>query len=485
MLGILQSIFITILTPIAKVSSKLSDRIRAICIQLTCFLFPLYFIYYYTGLKHKELFVNPLDSDTGRHLMGCVFLLLLIVFSLDRIPQRVKWSVWIMYPMIICGMWMLVISFIHPVGDGYRAFAMMLVIAFPCLYLVWNNRGDYEKLFDPLARATAIIGFLFFLFTCSLALKGELFIEYNTNRCSGEMANANLFSMVGMVAACGALYLLVKKPELNFRFLFYCLALGAGIAIVIMGQSRVSLAVCLSNMLIALFFYLRYSEKSKLSLIGLKLFCVIGFIITMALLSQLCLLVQYNVEAKAMLAASGVAVDTTEVVEESDPSAEPETAPVPVGNIAEEPSILDRFEFSDNMDLDLYTAGRWHIWKGYAYYFNLLGNDFSKANWDVLTQSSIRHAHNNFFEMAYRFGVPLGILFILFEIIVCLKMLQYIFVNRRKQIVLLFSIIFVVLFFFESMLDIATLPFERDAPFYFYIALIPMVDMNFQFKNKA
>ena len=118
-------------------------------------------------------------------------------------------------------------------------------------------------------------------------------------------------------------------------------------------------------------------------------------------------------------------------------------------------------------------------------HFNLLGNDFSKVDWNDLTQNTVRHAHNNFFEMSYRFGVPLGVLFIIFEIIACMKALQYLFLNRQKRIVLLLPILFIVMFFFESMLDIATLPFERDAPFYFYMALIPMADKSFKFKEKV
>jgi hypothetical protein len=188
----------------------------------------------------------------------------------------------------------------------------------------------------------------------------------------------------------------------------------------------------------------------------------------MVLLSHLCILMQYNVVAQ-----NDTTVGTEQEVDPGTAVSQPEGQ-----------SAIDRWSYDENTTLDTYTAGRYHIWKGYMQYLNLTGNDFSKANWEVLTQSPIRHAHNNFFEMAFRFGVPLGILFIMLEVIVCLKALQYLFLNRRKQIVLLWSIIFVVMFLFESMFDVATLPFERDAPFYFYIALIPMVDMGYQFKTK-
>ena len=373
-----------------------------------------------------------------------------------------------MYPMIICGIWMMVISFIHPVGSGYRAFAMMLIFVYPCVYFVWNNRGDYEKLFDPLARAVCMTGILFFLFSFYLASKGMLTIDYY-NRCSGLMENANMFSMVGMVASCGALYLLVKDRMLGVCFFLYSLALGMGIAIVIMGQSRLSIIVCTLSVFVTLFFYFRYSDKSKASIIIIKLVCIVGIVVSMLLLSNNCVNLQKNVEMQ-----NNAPAETTQQIS-------PESAQ----HIDDNNSLVERIEFSENATLDTYTAGRYHIWRGYMQFMNLVGNDFSKSNWDILTQNTVVHAHNNFIEMAYRFGIPLGILFISIEVFACLKVLQYLFLNRQKQIVLLLPIIFVVMFLFESMFDIATLPFERDAPFYFYMALVPIVDLSFKFKDKT
>ena len=469
MLNVLQSLFIIVLKPVSRLSSKLNDNVRNICIQLTCMYFPLYFIYYYTGIQHKEVLAEPFETHNARHFTGCLVILLLIILSLDREPKKVRWSIWIMYPMIICGIWMMVISFIHPVGDGYRAFAMMLMIAFPCLFFVWNNRGDYEKMYDPLARALALTGILYFVFCFYLAAKGEMTIV--SGRCAGLLHDANQFSMVGMASSCGSLYLLVKDRKSWLRFFLYSIALGTGIAIVLMGQSRISLAVCMVNVLVALFFYFRYSGKSKASIISIRLICVTGIIVGVVILSNACIDMQRNVEMQAQLDNS---TETSQ-----------ETVPDTTVTQSEESSVIDRITYDENATLDTYTAGRYHIWKSYMRFLNLTGNDFSKVDWIDLTQNTVRHAHNNFFEMAYRFGVPLGVLFIIFEVIVCLKALQYLFINRQKQIVLLLPVMFVVMFLFESMFDIATLPFERDAPFYFYMALIPMVDMSLRFKDKT
>ncbi len=463
MMKLLQSFFIIIFTPIAKVTSRIDSRIRNVCIHIICLSFPLYFVTFYVWLKHTDLFPEFFHTHNGKHVLGCALLLLLIVFSLDRVPGKVKWNKWIMYPMVICGIWMLVISFIHPVGNGYRAFAMMLVIAYPCLYFVWNNRGDYDNLFTPMSRAIALIGILYFVSCFALAAQGDLLIV--SGRCAGQLSNSNLFSMIGMTTTCAALYLLIRDRVFNWLFLINSIALGAGYAVVWMGQSRISAMVCLANTIIALFFYIRYSEKTKISIIILKIICMIAIVMNMLLLSYLCIDIQKASEAQK---SQGIITEqkTAQVAEEQSQT------------------VIDRLSVDENATLDSYTAGRYHIWQGYAKFLNLTGNDFYKSDWSSLTRNKVKHAHNNFLEMSYRFGIPLGALFVFLEVIACLKALQYFFQNRQQRIVVLFSILFTVMFFFESLLDIATLPFERDAPFYFYIALIPMVDMNYNVKSK-
>lgn len=455
MTELIQNILILILTPISRVTGKLSERARGIGVQIVCLSFPFYFVYFYIQPNHKYVF-ELFETDNGRHVIGCFLLLLLILFSLDRAPSKVSWNRWIMYPMIISGIWMMVISFLHPIGDGYRAFAMMLIVVYPTLYFVWNNRGDYDKLFIPLSRALVITGILYFLYCFYLASKGELLVI--SGRVTGIMQNANLLSMVGMASSCGSLYLMLRMRESMTKYYVCSIALGMGIAIVLMGQSRISTMVCMGNILVTLFFYIRYCEKNSIRLILIKVCSSALIIVFMIMLSHVCMDMQERAFEK-----NAVGHETSQEMEV---------------DTSQESTVVDRFSVGDNPTLDTYTAGRLSIWKGYMQFANLLGNDFSKTNWDMVTGSPVRHAHNNFVEMSYRFGVPMACLFILLEIIACLIALKFLFINREKRPELLLPVLFVVMFFLESMFDVGTLPFERDAPFYFYIALIPMVVKN-------
>ena len=457
MIRVLQSVFIIILTPIAKITIKINDRVRDICIQIICFAFPLFFLYFYMWWKCPAIVVETLRPQTARHILGCLLMLLLIVVSIDRIPRKVQWNKWIIYPLVTCGIWMLIISFLHPVGDGYRAFASMLILGYPCVYFVWNNRGDYEKLFDPLARALAIVCLLVFVYCFYLATQGDFTIV--GNRSAGLVTNSNVFSIIGMFGTCGAIYMLTKEGISWIKFVLYSLSLGSSYAIVLMGASRTAAAACLACLLVTVFFFFRYCKEKSATQRAVKVLSAIVLVIFMIILSHICVDIQ-----KTIMLNEASSPTNTEVVSQNT-------------------SVLDRFTVDSEENMNTYSSGRVRIWKAYASFFNLTGNDVSQANWDILTPNGEKKAHNNFFEMAYRFGVPLGILFIVLEIIICLKALQLLLFNRTKQQFLLLPILFTVMFLFLSMLDIATLPFERDAPCYFYLAIIPMIDTTYSFKN--
>ena len=457
MTTLLQNLFIIFLTPLSKVTCKLSDDVRAVCLQIICFLFPILYLYFYTWGNYPDLIIKSLSTAAHRHFVGCFLLLLLIVFSIDRSPQKVKWNKWIIYPMVLCGLWMTVISFIHPVGDGYRTFALMMVVGYPCLYFVWNNRGDYEKLFDPLARSLSIVCLIVFLYCFYIASKGDFIFLYD--RCAAMTIHPNLFCFIGMFGSCGALYLLITKEMSWGKYVFYSASLGSGYAIVLMGEARTSFFACIACLLVSLLFYYRYCARSIAVQRAVKVFITIDLVVIMIILSHICIGIQKNVELQE--------AGTTVVTEQITPN----------------PSIVDRLTVESGDTADSYSSGRIRIWKAYAQFFNMTGNDITHADWNILTPNGEKKAHNNFIEMSYRFGVPLGILFIVLEVIACLKALQFLFLNRKRQHFLLMPVMFVVVFLFMSMLDIATLPFQRDAPCYFYIALIPMVDAAFSFKE--
>lgn len=108
----------------------------------------------------------------------------------------------------------------------------------------------------------------------------------------------------------------------------------------------------------------------------------------------------------------------------------------------------------------------------------MAGNDFSKTDWTEMTGDTVAHAHNNFLEYGYRCGIPVATMFILLELFAGLITLKYLFSRKWNRDCYLFAVIFMFMYAVMSMLDIATIPMERYAPFAFYIILTVLIDAN-------
>lgn len=453
----LQKIYIFVLNPIYALTGKISEKARSVIIQILCFCFPLFFV-----LRHSSVLYSLFSlNETQYQLLGTLLIILLIVFSINAPLHTIKWRKLLLYPIIITGICIIVISFIHTVGLGYRVFGFMMLFLYPCLFFVWNNRSDYERLFVPLSIAICVIGCLLFLYSYYQSTIGE-FIIFPGNRSAGWLRNPNLFSMIGMVTFCSALYLLVAYRKTISAFLFTSISLGTGFAIVILGQSRLSIAICITCVLATIYFYIRHSEKSALTIIIIKIIVAFNIVLFSLLVSQSMIIMQQ----------ASIQPDVSSAPQTTVPVVEPPNS-----------TLSGRFDLDNSVDMNTFSSGRIIIWNSYVQHLNLLGNDFDSTNWLTIAHDPSYHAHNNFIEMSYRFGVPVGILFIILEIIAGIIALGFLFINRQKDISCLFSVIFMIMFTYESMLDVATLPFERITPCYFFFALIPMVDATINKKQ--
>lgn len=471
---VLQRISIFFLKPLSKLANKTNARIKTCITSMCCFALVFYFIVYFTPSTDIRFRL------TYDHLICSVVLLILIIFSIEGELRVINWNRLVFYTLFLSGLGILIVSFIHPVGSGYRAFALLLMVGFPCLYFVWNNRGDYNILFKRLSAATSITGLIYYFYCFYHAENGTLVVF--EGRVVGTFYDSNMFSMIGMVMVCAALYMLLVNRGNWLWFLITAMSLAAGISIVKMGVSRLAILVVFGSMLAFTIYYLKiqssFTESVKVVQKLIRAEILLVAVIVFMLAGNLMLEINSRaVEAETALASSEEIVTEVEdkgyLVTENE--ATPETDTV---------DALDRFN-TEGMDLDAYTAGRYHIWQGYAQFLNLTGNDFSKADWVALTQDTVRHAHNNFLEIAYRCGVPVACIHILLELIAGIICLIWLFNPKYKDPCYMFCIAFMICYTVQSLFDIATLPFERPAPFYFYMMLIPVFTFGTEKKEES
>lgn len=450
---LLQSVYINILNPLYRLTGKISDKARNIILFALFLIVFIYFACVRSPILGPAVF-GFLPSLCKKHLFGIALLILISIFSVDRPLQHVEWKKIIYIPQILLGLGIIIIGFLHPIGDGYQTFGFMLLFVFPCLFFVWNNRRDYNLLFDILICAMLVVNLCLFLLHIYFAATGQLTME--GSRCRGIMHNANCFSLVGMEMVLGAVYLIVVK-RLNWLLLILSSsAIGAGLGIIALGQMRLSVIVLVLCFLTSFFFYARYCEKRK-GRRFVRLLVGIFFIVQMLLLSFL--LIPMNDTA--------VLSDT-----EAAPEATEQTA------VAQEsPGIVDRFGV-EGKDANSFSSGRVTIWSNYARELNILGNNYDEYDKEKMTSglSNGPYAHDIFLEIGYRCGIPVGLLSVFILLVTGMLALTYLFCNRNRTSYLLFPIIAVISYAVLSLLDCAVLPFFQAEVLLYYFAMIVFID---------
>ena len=396
----------------------------------------LYFILLFSNVFYRGV----LFTNNQREIFMSVLLLTATVFSMDGELKPVAWNKWVALLTILGGAGLIFIRILHPIGDGYLIFGVMLLTVYPAFYLVWNGRKDYETLFDIIAGANLTVGFTYSLIIF-LKGAGTYIPDFFDKRYRGTTWNANLFSMIGLTVLCCSLYLLYRNRKERKKIPLFLLMSAMGLIVILLGKSRASIVIAMFAIASVVIFALKQKTVKRLSNRGKSV-----LILVLLLMCTVCAVFIFR---------SASAENTPE---ETNPKA-----------------ISQRFS-TEGKDADEFTSGRLSMWKIYAGMLNLTGNDVDAIDWDSLPVSQAAHCHNNFLEYGYRCGVPVSLIFTALELFACMIGFLYLFSRRFKRDALLFPIIFTEMFFVNSLIDIATLPCERYAPFFFYLILAIMID---------
>lgn len=451
----LQSAYIKILNSIYSLTGKINERSRNRIIFVLFFVMFLYLIFYRAQISSSQI-KEILPTQFEKHLFGCLMLILLTIISVNKPLTHVKWRNSILIPQLLLGAGMIVIGFAHPIGPGYQTTGFMLIFLFPCLYLVWNNRGDYDRLFTLLCYAMIAANLFLVLLTVYYALQGEAMME--NVRFVGIMNNANGFCLIGLELVLGAMYLLgAHQYKWLISVLLYFI-IGLGIGIILLGQMRVAIMVLFLCAVSLLVFCMRNKRGIGYRTILVHLLVGAFFILQGVLLMSPMVLVNNA----AIEARTAVEQETSQAVEQE-------------GTPQQSPSIVDRFDVTGK-DANSFSSGRVVIWKNYARKLNLLGNN--RDNYNIVEMTGIKYpyAHNVFLEVGYRCGVPVGLLAVIMILIPGLIAIRYVFFKKNAERYLLFPIFAVITYAVEALLDCAFLPFFQAEALWYYLALSVFID---------
>ena len=446
-----------------KITFRLNDRARKII------LFVCFFAIFAAQFTSQYIFKFDGFNRGIRDYFICLMMGIIILVSVDRKLEIVKWNLWTYIPFTVTGLLLLIASLDHEMGPAYQAFPLAMLVAFMCLFYVWGNRRDYEVLFDAAAGAYTLFTAIL-LVVCFIKYPAESssYLSYDLQYAPFGI-NPNGTTKVFITGIVAGMYLLVKSLP-KVLFIGISVVVGGSAITVILTKCRAGeIILILLGVLIIVYGIMRLQKAGKNRKAAVQkgvagvLLVLSGCIIAWVMLFS--------------IGSTGLK-DTTP----NNPEVQP-TYEISSGTVEESRTDEENITRQDKIDqklgasmnelyqnpkieqMDWFMAGRLSIWN--VYFQNMTWRGSSE-----LMFYDTEYAHNQYIELSYKAGIPTGIIYLLFNLIAGVMALVLFF--KRKDAVGLMMLSAFLMFFTISMLDTGVLPFERGFIFLYYIVLTPL-----------
>ena len=466
MIGRLQDLFISLLSPWIPLVGRLSDKTKYRIITL-CFMADLVLFCIVRYVLHKEsYFYNT--------VFGIFLMLSIAILSLDRSLVRIHWrrSLWIAWfgmcaaftvsdllvPKKVCGL------------------GLILAFVFTGVFFVWQNHTRKDLLWKCFKDA---IKYSFWLMAVVSFLLRPL---YPGGRYAGIFTNPNTFALY--------LYIIfaVYLSDLDWivetgRHWKRCFSTYISLALIcfylLLSQARTSMLTIGVILVMWLCFRIYFGKKNHAWHSFLQNLCLVVVIsallypVFLAGLTHLPNLVGHPITfpgESLYLADGGKIEDLGElVVAESEGVETTEVSPAEGEDSQMAPdNAVERFWYvlEHTRGLNAITSGRIDIYKGYGDRLNYKGHKNVSL---VINGKTKNHAHNNWLQFGYTFGI-FGMFF--YGIITVLAVgfsLKFYITQRRKNASYAFLIPAICVgFMVATMAECLFLPFEVFPAFAFW-----------------
>lgn len=453
-----------------KITNKIPENVRGYIITL-CFtaIFAIQFIsqyvYDFQGFNRNI-----------RDVLICGFLGLVILISVNKTLEILKWRKSIYIPYTIAGILIFIAGRDHVLGPAYVAFPLTMVVGFMCLFYVWGNRGDYANLFRYASRAY-LLYITVLLAICIVQYPLEVYHYTPMDYCPFHI-NPNGVSKLFLPGTACALYLSIDAAKTYKKVLFNVLA-GCFTAVVILTNCRAGLLI--TPIMFAIYVVAEYYDademKQKLKNIGKGLaVALIAVILCQFVIKDVSMVIYENTTAFAETTVEATELGDSDSGDAEEEGQDEQGEPVKKSKAerrAERFATLgDRISGHPILSkLDALMAGRISIWTVY----------FDNMSWRGGGEHlfvSTEYAHNQYIELSYKAGIPVGILYLAWVVFTGVYLVKNFFKGGQKKKVLYFQLLIYPIFFITSMLDTGIIPYERGFIFLFYILSAPFFLMN-------
>lgn len=437
----LQNLLIIIFNSIYKFTIKINENIKNLIIILC---FSISFIMPMLNLSNFEWW--HFFNYTKQAMVGCILLMIIIICSIKGKLQLLNYNKVFTFFWCACAILILIASFHHVVGSGMRALTILMLIAFPCLYFIWGNRGDYNVLYELTAKAFVLVGIICYLYSFIFIPLDE---GNSFGRYIGPTNNPNAMGMICAVVFMCALYLIANN---NKWFIVYIFISGVSVTYVVASGSRTAMLAMSFAFLAFMIFIIKKqiigNEKERVQKSGVRLIVVLLIIAGFALIIPVYNKhIESNLQEKIRETSKEITTDVQEQTEQ------------------EEPVLIERSV--NNSDLNSLSSGRIERWIYYGEQLNLMGNNIDNGR-----KGDVGWVHFSALEIGYRTGIINGIIFLIIEIITAIYMIAFIFKKKYKESKYLFSAMAISVFGIYSLLDVAIFPFMTPPVLLYYISLI-------------
>lgn len=436
----LQQVMCAVLNLIWKLTKSMDNQIRAKLLTGSFMMISICAYCYSIFPMHVHLLIKC--------LIGTFFMFGILVFSIDREMKQVKWNRIIVFLWFTFGTLRLISGFITSIE--YLPLACIWLIGFPLIFFVWNNRKDYQTLFEHI-----YIGFLyptFIFFIVSL-----LFAPIGTVGYTGVTSNAN--SVGQHIAAIFALivvrFLFMDQKRIK-DVIINTICLWLSVSFAFYSKGRTITVVILGVLLVGAFIGLITRKIGWKILIKKMLVLIIGSLLTISIILPV------NHKVTRIL-------PNYSFEENEENSVKLDSALN---------GYIERLEGKDKAasGIENYSSGRTGIWLEAISKFNLKGHP-SRDHIVTMRNGDVgNNAHNVLIQFAYDNGVVAGLCFLLMALVAFYKTLMMCFYNKNLGFVGITILLIEISYWGISLFTSTNLPFLYEISFVYYFVYVVLFD---------
>lgn len=497
---LMQTIFLVVLKPFVWLAQKMSERIKNFLIGASFFGIMVIIYLEHTNITSLILRQLPLPSIVKYvffDLLGCVFMAIVAVCSIKGPLRRRRCNA--LMTLLWTGMCVFfIVSAIYTSLD-WAAISIIFTLVFPCVYFIWNNRGDYNTLFRLLTKGLVSFNLVFFVLSVLFSpITGGQYRALFTNANSlGQYLTCTipLFLMNYSLAwrswsqkprAAAPVRPNWRHPGTLFRYAaFACrdhkclvpslLGLGTSAALIVFSRSRTALLAAAISLI--LWFVLSYlvnhwgESPKEIALRAVKHILPVILAVVVCVPATFWLIKGGTYAVYYYAAVNNLLPEEYEYLDPRLNGAKLDAALA---------AAIDRLD-TEGKDADQVTTHRTLIWKAFGDRAELFGHERGKIY--VHDYGVAATAHNCLIQILYDSGIFTTLFYLAINVAAGFRALLYFFRRKKGDPYAIFPVLLMPGYLVTSLLASSYPPFAYGIALVYWLVQAPLFEKKLREPN--